>query len=70
MKSDLTENKKVIFFDLYQTLLDVELSVNNLNHEIEGWDVFVKSLFKYGKEIWGIWEPISPFRSNHRNCMR
>lgn len=54
MKSVLTKNEKVIFFDLYQTLLDVELSVNNPNHEIEGWDVFAKALFKYGKEISGL----------------
>jgi FMN phosphatase YigB (HAD superfamily) len=45
---------KIIFFDLYQTLLDVELSVNNPNHEIEGWDVFAKTLLKYGKEISGL----------------
>lgn len=42
---------KVIFFDLYQTLLDVELSVNKPNHEFEGWSVFTKTLLKYGKEI-------------------
>ncbi len=46
--------RKVIFFDLYQTLLDVELSVNNPNHEIEGWNVFAKTLLKYGKEISGL----------------
>jgi len=45
---------KVIFFDLYQTLLDVELSVNNPNHEIEGWDGFAKTLIKYGKKISGL----------------
>src|SRR3989338_909449 len=45
---------KVIFFDLYQTLLDVELSVNNPNHEIEGWDIFAKPLIKYGKEVGGL----------------
>lgn len=45
---------KIIFFDLYQTLLDVELSVNNPNHEIEGWDVFAKTLLKYGKKVSGL----------------
>lgn len=45
---------KVIFFDIYQTLLDVELSVNNPNHEIEGWSIFAKSLFKYGEKINGL----------------
>src|SRR3989344_5318336 len=45
---------KVIFFDLYQNLLDVELSVNNPNHEIEGWDIFAKTLIKYGKEVGGL----------------
>lgn len=44
---------QVILFDLYQTLLDVKLSVNNPNHEIEGWDAFVKILLKHGKEISG-----------------
>jgi HAD superfamily hydrolase (TIGR01549 family) len=44
---------KVFFFDLYQTLLDVELSANNPNHEIEGWEVFAKTLLKYGKKISG-----------------
>ena len=47
-------SNKVIFFDLYQTLLDVELSVSNPNHEIEGWNVFTKTLLKYGKEISGL----------------
>jgi len=47
-------SNKVIFFDLYQTLLDVELSVNNPNHEIEGWDNFAKTLIKYGEEISGL----------------
>jgi len=46
-------SNKVFFFDLYQTLLDVELSVNNPNHEVEGWDVFAKSLLKYDKKING-----------------
>ena len=49
-----TKNGKVVFFDLYQTLIDVELSVNNPNHEIRGWDVLAKSLHKYGKEISGL----------------
>ncbi len=49
-----TKNPKLIFFDLYQTLLDVELSVNNPNHEIEGWDAFAKSLLQYGSEITGL----------------
>lgn len=47
-------SNKVIFFDLYQTLLDVELSVNNPNHEIEGWDGLAKILIKYGKKISGL----------------
>ncbi|MFH0852041.1 MAG: HAD family hydrolase [bacterium] len=47
-------SNKVIFFDLYQTLLDVELSINNPNHEIEGWNIFAKTLLKYGKEINGL----------------
>ena len=46
--------QKIIFFDIYQTLLDVELSVNNPNHEIEGWNVFAKFLLKYDKEISGL----------------
>ncbi len=45
---------KVIFFDLYQTILDVELSVNNPNHEIEGGDAFANAILKYGKEIGGL----------------
>ena len=54
MKNTPTKNGKVIFLDLYQTLLDVELSVNNPNHEIEGWDALAKTLLKYGKEISGL----------------
>ena len=45
---------KVIFFDLYQTLLDVKLSTDNPNHEIRGWDAFAKELSKYDKEINGL----------------
>lgn len=45
---------KIIFFDLYQTLLDVDLSVNNPNHEIEGWDIFAKTLLKYDKKVSGL----------------
>ncbi|MFY9461936.1 MAG: hypothetical protein WAP51_01915 [Candidatus Sungiibacteriota bacterium] len=54
MENTPTNNGKVIFLDLYQTLLDVELSVNNPNHEIEGWGVFAKTLLKYGKKISGL----------------
>ncbi len=32
----------------------MELSANNPKHEIEGWDVFVKALLEYGKEISGL----------------
>lgn len=54
MNKGVEQNKKVIFFDLYQTLLDVELSVNNPNKEIQGWEVFANSLKKYGKELTGL----------------
>lgn len=54
MRNVLPKNEKVVFFDLYQTLLDVQLSVNNPNHEIEGWDVFSKTLLRYDKEISGL----------------
>lgn len=45
--------RKVIFFDLYQTLLDVQLSTENLGKEIQGWDVFAKFTHQYKKEISG-----------------
>ena len=38
---------QVVFLDLYQTLLDVRLSVDNPNHEIEGWNAFAEALLKY-----------------------
>lgn len=47
-------SNKVIFFDLYQTLLDMEVSVNNPNNQIDGWNAFTKVLPKYGKEISGL----------------
>ena len=47
-------SSKVIFFDLYQTLLDIEVSVNNPNNQIDGWNAFTKALLKYGKEINGL----------------
>ena len=46
------ESDKVIFFDLYQTLLDVKISstdpVIKLNEELVGWEAFVVALKKYG----------------------
>ncbi len=47
-------SSKVIFFDLYQTLLDVKLSTSNPGHEIRGWDAFAKELSKYNKKISGL----------------
>lgn len=44
---------KVIFFDLYQTLLDVQLSTQNTNHEVHGWNAFAKALEKYEHKISG-----------------
>ena len=47
-------SSKVIFFDLYQTLLDVKLSTDNPNREIRGWSSFTKELSKHSKEINGL----------------
>ena len=55
MKNVLTKNEKVIFFDLYQTLLDVKISstdpIVKLKEELVGWESFVNKLKKYGVTI-------------------
>lgn len=50
---------KVIFFDLYQTLLDVELNTSNQNREVQSWGIFAKSLYKHGPAVW-VKNPNSP----------
>ena len=48
----MEKQSKVIFFDLYQTLLDVKVSstdpVIKLQEELVGWEAFVMELKKYG----------------------
>lgn len=47
----MKQHSKVIFFDLYQTLLDVKISstdpVIKLQEELVGWEAFVATLRKY-----------------------
>ena len=48
-------HSKVIFFDLYQTLLDVKISstdpVVKLQEELAGWGAFAVALKKYSVDI-------------------
>lgn len=48
-----TKNDKIIFFDCYQTLLDVRLDKENQKvDELRGWEEFVNLLAKsYGIKI-------------------
>lgn len=51
----MEKHSKVIFFDLYQTLLDVKISstdsVIKLQEELVGWEAFVAALKKYGIDV-------------------
>lgn len=51
MNSVLSKKEKVIFFDLYQTLLDVKISSTNpsvkLKEELVGWEAFTEALKKH-----------------------
>ena len=42
----------LIFFDLYQTLVDVNINEENAEkNEANGWEVFARSLKKHGKDV-------------------
>lgn len=51
----MDKHSKIIFFDLYQTLLDVKISSTDpaikLKEELVGWEAFVAALKKYGIDI-------------------
>lgn len=51
----MEKHSKVIFFDLYQTLLDVKISstdpIVKLKEELVGWEAFTEKLGKYGITI-------------------
>lgn len=43
---------KVIFFDVYQTLIDIDIDEEHKKrNEANGWEIFVKSLERYGVRI-------------------
>ena len=47
-----TENKKVIFFDVYQTLIDIDINDENKKiNQAKAWENFAKSLEKFGITI-------------------
>ncbi|TSC77765.1 MAG: putative hydrolase of the HAD superfamily [Parcubacteria group bacterium Gr01-1014_29] len=46
------KSKKVILFDLYQTLIDIDIGgENKKRNEAKGWEFFAKSLEQYGVYI-------------------
>lgn len=47
-----TETKKVLLFDVYQTLIDIDVNEENKKeNKAKGWDNFAKSLGRYGIHI-------------------
>jgi len=44
--------KHVVFFDLYQTLFDIDINEKNkAKNEAGGWEALTRSLKKYGKDV-------------------
>ena len=44
-----TENKKVILFDVYQTLIDIDINdENKKKNQTNAWEHLAKSLGEYG----------------------
>lgn len=42
----------VIFFDLYQTLIDIDIDEEHKKrNETKGWEAFAESLQKYGRNV-------------------
>ena len=47
-----TENKKVILFDVYQTLIDIDIDdENKKRNQASAWEYLAKSLEEYGVKI-------------------
>jgi HAD superfamily hydrolase (TIGR01549 family) len=47
-----TETKKVIFFDIYQTLIDIDINEENKKrNQVNAWENLAKSLVGYGVKI-------------------
>ena len=47
-----SEDKKIILFDVYQTLIDIDINDENKKvNQVKAWENFVKSLERYGISI-------------------
>lgn len=47
-----TKTDRVIFFDIYQTLIDIDIDEEHKKrNQAKGWEVFVKSLERYGVHV-------------------